>query len=111
MCRFHVAAGAGSASYQNPVSNNLQMWFLSTTGRLNFGFITEGKLTAVLITPSSWGSQLIRQHRTITRISNLLPTSPFALRFRYLGAELKNLNCQSTISSLLKISNVNNSLM
>jgi hypothetical protein len=40
-------------------SNNLQKWFLSPTGRLNFGFITEGKLTIVLITPYSWGSQLV----------------------------------------------------
>jgi hypothetical protein len=24
---------------------------------LNLGFLTEGKLTAILITPSSWGSQ------------------------------------------------------
>jgi hypothetical protein len=36
-------------------SNNLQKWFLSPTGRLNFGFITKGKLTAMLIIPSSWG--------------------------------------------------------
>jgi hypothetical protein len=36
-------------------SNNLQKWFLSPTGRLNLGIITEGKLTAVLIIPSSWG--------------------------------------------------------
>jgi hypothetical protein len=56
VCRFHVAAGTGSASCQKPVSINLQKWFLSPTGRLNFGFITEGKLTVVLITPSSWGS-------------------------------------------------------
>jgi hypothetical protein len=54
VCRFHVAAGAGSAPCQKPVSTNLQKWFLSPTGRLNFGFITEGKLNAVLITPSSW---------------------------------------------------------
>jgi hypothetical protein len=47
-------------------SNNLQKWFLSPTGRLNFGFITKGKLTAVLFTPSSWGSQLVRQHQRIT---------------------------------------------
>jgi hypothetical protein len=40
-------------------SNNLRKWFLSPTGRLNFGFITEGKLTVVLITPYSWGSQLV----------------------------------------------------
>jgi hypothetical protein len=61
VCRFHVAAGAGSAPYQKPVSNNLQKWFLSPTDRLNFGFITEGKLTAMLIKPSSWGSQLVCQ--------------------------------------------------
>jgi hypothetical protein len=40
-------------------SNNLRKWFLSPTGRLNFSFITEGKLTVVLITPYSWGSQLV----------------------------------------------------
>jgi hypothetical protein len=40
-------------------SNNLRKWFLSPTGRLNFGLITEGKLTIVLITPYSWGSQLV----------------------------------------------------
>jgi hypothetical protein len=40
-------------------SNNLQKWFLSPTGQLNFGFITEGKLTIVLLTPYSWGSQLV----------------------------------------------------
>jgi hypothetical protein len=56
VCRFHVAADAGSAPCQKLVSNNLQKWILSPTGRLNFGFITEEKLTAVLITPSSWGS-------------------------------------------------------
>jgi hypothetical protein len=36
-------------------SNNLQKLFLSPTGGLNLGFITEGKLTVVLIIPSSWG--------------------------------------------------------
>jgi hypothetical protein len=40
-------------------SNNFQKWFLSPTGRLNFGFITKGKLTVVIITPYSWGSQLV----------------------------------------------------
>jgi hypothetical protein len=40
-------------------SNNLRKWFLSPTGQLNFGFITEGKLTVVLITPYAWGSQLV----------------------------------------------------
>jgi hypothetical protein len=36
-------------------SNNLQKWFLSPTGQLNLGIITKGKLTVVLIIPSSWG--------------------------------------------------------
>jgi hypothetical protein len=72
VCRFQVAAGAGSAPGQKPVSINLHKWFLSPTGQLNFGFITEGKLTAVLITPSSWGSQLVRQHRTIRNLHNLI---------------------------------------
>src|SRR3954454_13989907 len=36
---------------------HLQKRRLSPTGRLNLGFITKGKLTVVLITPSSWGSQ------------------------------------------------------
>jgi hypothetical protein len=40
-------------------SSNLRKWFLSPTGRLNFGFITEGKLIVVLITSYSWGSQLV----------------------------------------------------
>jgi hypothetical protein len=69
VCRFHVAAGAGSAPNQKPVSINLQKWFLSPTVQLNFGFITEGKLTVVLIIPSSWGSQLARQDRTINKFS------------------------------------------
>jgi hypothetical protein len=45
--------------FSRSASNNLRKWFLSPTGRLNFGFITEGKLTVVLITPYSWGSQLV----------------------------------------------------
>jgi hypothetical protein len=72
VCRFHVAAGAGSAPCQKPVSNNLQKWFLSPIGRLNFGVITEGKLTVVLITPSSWGFQLVHQHRTINKFSSAI---------------------------------------
>jgi hypothetical protein len=58
-------------------SNNLWELILSPTGRLNFGFTTEGKLTVVLFTPSSWGSQLVRQHRRIThreRRSNVVLT-------------------------------------
>jgi hypothetical protein len=72
VCRFHAAAGAGSAPCQNPISINLQKWFLSPTSRLNFGFITEEKLTVVLITPSSWGSQLVHQHRTINKFSGAI---------------------------------------
>jgi hypothetical protein len=41
--------------FPKSASNNLQKWFVSPTGRLNLGIITEGKLTAVLIIPSSWG--------------------------------------------------------
>jgi hypothetical protein len=42
-------AGLSLASLQKSASNNLRKWFLSPTGRLNLGFITERKLTAVLI--------------------------------------------------------------
>jgi hypothetical protein len=44
VCRFHVAADAGSAPCQKPASINLQKWFLSPTGRLNLGFTIEGNL-------------------------------------------------------------------
>jgi hypothetical protein len=44
VCRFHVAADAGSTPCQKPASINLQKWFLSPTGRLNLGFIIEGNL-------------------------------------------------------------------
>jgi hypothetical protein len=46
-------------SLPKSASNNLRKWFLSPTGRLNFGFITERKITIVLITPYSWGSRLV----------------------------------------------------
>jgi hypothetical protein len=70
VCRFHIAAGAEATPQTRrrqlvlvPLpkssSNNLRKWFLSPTSRLNIGFITEGKLTVVLITPYSWGSQLV----------------------------------------------------
>jgi hypothetical protein len=63
VCRFHVVAGAEATHHQRlrlaplpkSASNNLQKWFLSPTGRLNLGIITEGRFTAVLIIPSSWG--------------------------------------------------------
>jgi hypothetical protein len=67
VCRFYVAAGAEatrqgkfSGAVAKSASNNLRKLFLSPTGQLNFGFITEGKLTVVLFPPSSWGSQLVR---------------------------------------------------
>jgi hypothetical protein len=72
MWRFHVAPGAGSVSCQKPVRNNIQKWFLSPTSRLNFGFITKGKLTAMLITPSSWGSQLVVNHAPTSFLAPLL---------------------------------------
>jgi hypothetical protein len=72
VCRFHVVAGAEATPQifsrrrqyflvplPKSASNNLRKWFLSPTGRLNFGFITKGKLTVVFITPYSWGSQLV----------------------------------------------------
>jgi hypothetical protein len=44
VCRFHVAADAGSAPCQKPASINLQKWFLSPTGQLNLGFILRENL-------------------------------------------------------------------
>jgi hypothetical protein len=57
-------------------SNNLRKWFLSPTGRLNLGIITEGKLTAVLIIPSSWGSPTdpVRHHTTTSCASDTSQT-------------------------------------
>jgi hypothetical protein len=50
-------------------SNNLRKWFLFPTGRLNLGIITEGKLTAVLIIPSSWNfpTSLVRHQDFLWR--------------------------------------------
>jgi hypothetical protein len=72
VCRFHVVPGAEATpetfsrhrqhflvSLPKSASNNLRKWFLSPTARLNFGFISEEKLTVVLITPYSLGSQLV----------------------------------------------------
>jgi hypothetical protein len=56
---FPGAVNKFLVSLPKSASNNLRNWFLSPTGRLNFGFITEGKLTVVFITPYSWGSQLV----------------------------------------------------
>jgi hypothetical protein len=42
-------------SFPKSASNNLWEWFLSPTGRLNLGIITEGRFTDVLIIPYSWG--------------------------------------------------------
>jgi hypothetical protein len=44
VCRFHVAADAGSVPCQKPDSINLQKWFLSTTIRLNLAFILRENL-------------------------------------------------------------------
>jgi hypothetical protein len=62
-----LSAGAAQVYWRRAKSarNNLRELVLSPTGRLNFGFTTVGKLTAVLFTPSSWGSQLVHQHRCI----------------------------------------------
>jgi hypothetical protein len=44
VCRFHIAADAGSAPCQKPASINLQKWFLSPTGQLNLGLILRENL-------------------------------------------------------------------
>ena len=54
---FHVAAGTGSAPCQSLASNTLEV-FPCSYWIDNLGFITEGKLTDVLIIPSSWGSPM-----------------------------------------------------
>jgi hypothetical protein len=50
-------------------SNNLRKWFLSPTGRLNLGIITEGRFTDVLIIPSFWGfpTDPVRHHQAARR--------------------------------------------
>jgi hypothetical protein len=53
------APSTSSGAIAKSASNNLRKWFLSPTSRLNLGYITEVKLTIVLITPYSWSSQLI----------------------------------------------------
>jgi hypothetical protein len=48
----------------------------SSPERLNLGFLTEGKQAAILITPSSWGSQLagylLHQIGSITGLAHCL---------------------------------------
>jgi hypothetical protein len=53
VCRFRVAASKQSLD-EAPYINCPK---LSQTSKHNLGFLTEGKLAAILITPSSWGSQ------------------------------------------------------
>jgi hypothetical protein len=67
-----LSAGATQVYWRRAksASNNLRELVLSPTGRLNFVFTTEGKLTDVLFTPSSWGSQLARQHRRTNKFSS-----------------------------------------
>jgi hypothetical protein len=69
VCTFHVVYWHHIRRRAKSASNNLRELVLSPTGRLNFGFITERKLTIVLCTPSSWGSQLVRQHKRINKFS------------------------------------------
>jgi hypothetical protein len=66
VCRFRVAARKQSldeAPYINcpklsqTSKHHLQLFVSPLQERLNLGFLTEGKLAAILITPSSWGSQ------------------------------------------------------
>jgi hypothetical protein len=67
-----LAAHKSSDAVAKSASKNLRELVLSPTGQLNFGFTTEGKLTAMLFTPSSWGSQLVRQHRRINKFSGVI---------------------------------------
>ena len=66
VCRFCVAASKQSldeAPYINcpklsqASKHYLQSFVSPLQERLNLGFLTKGKLAAILITPSSWGSQ------------------------------------------------------
>jgi hypothetical protein len=52
---LHVATSTGSAPCQGSASNTFGV-FPCSYWIDNLGFITEGKLAAVLIIPSSWGS-------------------------------------------------------
>jgi len=58
LCRFHVGTGVpGVAPHYIPAPTT----FVASrfpTGSIKPWFLTEGKLAAVLIIPSSWGSQL-----------------------------------------------------
>jgi hypothetical protein len=55
ICSRHAPSTNTLVSLPKSASNNLQEWFLSPTGWLNLGIITEGIFTAILIIPSSWG--------------------------------------------------------
>jgi hypothetical protein len=60
-CQSYAQIGAInklSEPSPKPASINLRKWFLSPTGSIKPWFHNRGKLTAVLIIPSSWGSQL-----------------------------------------------------
>jgi hypothetical protein len=66
VCRFRVAASKQSLDEAPYIScpklsqtskHHLQSFVSPLQERLNFGFLTEGKLAAILIIPSSWGSQ------------------------------------------------------
>jgi hypothetical protein len=82
VCRFHVAAGGRHADKQlsgavvRSVTKLASITFLSLAFSYwvdYLSFITEGKLAAVLITPSLGGSQLVghlhHQYRTINKFS------------------------------------------
>jgi hypothetical protein len=112
VCRFHVAVSAGSAPCQKPASINLQKLFLSPTGRLKPWFLTEEKLTVVLIIPFSWGCQLVvktmhQQYSTFFSSGirayhpplpvQMKPEYPFSLMLRI------SLHCQNRLFWLMGI--------
>jgi hypothetical protein len=118
VCRFHVAAGEKlhadkqliwrpcSECHEASKHHLLKFGFLLLV-RFNLGFTTEGRLAAVLIIPSSWGSQraLLTSHQRVfwrrcregkrllqgeSRTHNLLLCFCFALLYFYLHRFIKN---------------------
>ena len=73
LCRFHVGTGVpGVAPHYIPAPTT----FVASrfpTGSIKPWFLTEGKLAAVLIIPSSWGSQLTCDFTRITNHQRPLP--------------------------------------
>jgi hypothetical protein len=78
-------------------SNNLRKWFLSPTGWLNLGIITDRKLTAMFIIPSSWGSPTnpVRHQalQSISEISMILRRNKSHLIACFISSHLPMCSC------------------